>query len=121
MAKRTDPGPVRRVCADIIGDDAVDLEIMEVSLGIQRIARSKSDRDGLLIKAALRSLERSAERYRGITGIRHPEYDAFMEWLNCDGKGNKEENIQKAPEEPISSSAAELSASHADTDAEVEE
>ncbi|PKY11859.1 hypothetical protein B1757_02555 [Acidithiobacillus marinus] len=90
---------------------------MEVSLGIQRIAKSKSDRDGLLIKAALRSLERSVENYRGMTGIRHPEYDAFMDWLNSDGKGSKEENIQKAPEAQISSSTAELSASHADTDA----
>lgn len=102
MVKGNVVGPVRRVCADIIGDDAVDLEIMEVSLGIQRIAKSKSDRDGLLIKAALLSLGRSVDEYRGITGIRHPEYDSFTHWLG------RESNKAFQHELGVSSGMAEI-------------
>jgi hypothetical protein len=86
MVKKNTSGPVRRVCADIIGDDAVDLEILEVSLGIQRIAKSKGDRDGLLIKSALLALGRAVDDYRAESGVKHPEYEAFVEWLNTNGK-----------------------------------
>ncbi|MBU2740023.1 hypothetical protein HJG40_14820 [Acidithiobacillus sp. ATCC 19703] len=81
MVNKNTSGPVRRVCADILGDDAVDLEILEVSLGIQRIAKSKGDRDGMLIKAAFVALGCAVEDYRAESGVKHPEYDSFVEWL----------------------------------------
>jgi len=91
MVKKNTSGPVRRVCADMVGDDAVDLEILEVSLGIQRIAKSKGDRDGLLIKAAFVALGRAVEEYRSESGIRHPEYESFVEWLENNEKPHETE------------------------------
>lgn len=53
MANNVAGIPVRRVSAEYFGDDAVDLEIIEVTLGLNRIARNKGDPDGV-IKAMFR-------------------------------------------------------------------
>jgi len=92
MSKETEGMVARRVYADFIGDDATDLDILEVSLGIHRNARSKSDRDSMLLKAAILALSEAVERYRKKTGTRHPEYQEFLQWMQ---NGEKTETPEK--------------------------
>ncbi len=102
MSKETDGMVARRVCADFLGDDATDLDILEVSLGIHRNARSKSDRDTMLLKAAIIALSEAVERYRKKTGTRHPEYQEFLQWMQNGEKTEEPERevIKLVPKEP---------------------
>lgn len=84
MVKNVAGVPVRRVSAEFVGDEAVDLEIIEVSLGLNRISRSKSDRDTKLMQVALASLKNSIEQYRSKSGERYPEFGNFAAWLGID-------------------------------------
>lgn len=81
MSKERDGMVARRICADFVGDEATDLDILEVSLGIHRSARSKSDRDTMLLKASIIALTEALQRYIQKTGIRYPDYEVFVQWL----------------------------------------
>ena len=85
--------PVRRVSAEIFGDQAVDLEIMEVSLGLNRATRSKGDRDAKLMKLALAALRKAVSQYSTENRVRYPELGEFSEWL-----GIQPETVEDAPE-----------------------
>jgi len=81
MAKNVAGIPIRRVSAEFSGDDAVDLEIIEVSLGLSRATRSKSERDTKLMQVALAALGKVIEQYRSERGERYPEFGDFAAWI----------------------------------------
>ena len=81
MAKNVAGIPIRRVSAEFSGDEAVDLEIIEVSLGLSRVTRSKSERDTKLMQIALAALRKAVEQYRLESGERYPEFSEFAAWL----------------------------------------
>ena len=87
MAKNIAGIPVRRVSAEFIGDEAVDLEIIEVSLGLSRVTRSKSERDTKLMQVALAALGKVIEQYRLESGERYPEFGDFAAWLGIKTNG----------------------------------
>lgn len=86
MKKGTVDIATRRVCADFTGDEAVDLEILEVSLGIGRIAKSKSDKDAYLLKAAVLALSNAINRYRQVTDRKYPDYNEIVSWMEAGEK-----------------------------------
>ncbi|MEY2335192.1 hypothetical protein [Acidithiobacillus ferrianus] len=94
MAKNVAGIPIRRVSAEFSGDDAVDLEIIEVSLGLSRITRSKSERDTKLMQVALAALRKVIEQYRSESGERYPEFGDFAAWIgiNTDGVPTMDEH-----------------------------
>ena len=71
---------VRRICADYADDEATDIEMMEVALGIHRI-RGKTDRDAALINVAFLALKRATSEYRTKTGKRYPSVDELVQWM----------------------------------------
>ncbi|WP_312283466.1 hypothetical protein [Candidatus Igneacidithiobacillus taiwanensis] len=73
--------PIRRVCADFHGADAVELDILEARLGISRAARNKSERDAVLMELAVLSLKKQVEAYSQQTGDPYPSYDSLASWL----------------------------------------
>ncbi len=81
MARNSAESAVKRISGEFHGDDAVEMEIIEVSLGVSRIARSKSDRDDLVLRAARFALTKTLALYRLETGERFPEYHDFLSWL----------------------------------------
>lgn len=72
---------IRRICADFTDDEATEIEMMEVALGIHRI-KGKSDRDAKLINVAFMALKRATADYRHKTGKRYPDADELTQWLN---------------------------------------
>ena len=72
---------IRRICADFVEDEATDIEMMEVALGIHRI-RGKADRDAKLIHVAFMALKRATSEYRTKTGKRYPSADELVQWLS---------------------------------------
>ncbi|MBN6740373.1 hypothetical protein JKG47_07480 [Acidithiobacillus sp. MC6.1] len=80
MEQETHKPAIRRICADFVEDEATDIEIMEVALGIHRI-RGKADRDAKLIHVAFMSLKRTTSEYRAKTGKRYPTADDLVQWM----------------------------------------
>lgn len=107
MAKNVAGIAVRRVSAEYFGDDAVDLEIMEVTLGLNRNVRNKGDRDAKLLKIAFLALRRAIEQYRRETGERYPDFDRFASRL-----GIRPEGEENGISMPLSSSDSAKSQAH---------
>lgn len=65
-------GRVRRIHAEFRGDEAVELEILEVMLRMGEVSRTRIDTDTRMVRLAFRALERVVADYSGRTGQRYP-------------------------------------------------
>lgn len=81
MDQETNKPAIRRICADFVEDEATDIEMMEVTMGIHRI-RGKADRDAKLIHVAFMALKRVTSEYQSITGKRYPTADELVQWMS---------------------------------------
>ena len=77
--------PTRRVCADFFDDPAVELDLLEVQLGINRAYRNKGERDAALIELAVLSLKKHVAAYSGLIGDKYPSCADVTAWLESDG------------------------------------
>ena len=76
-----DKPKIRRVCADFSDNEAVELDMLEVQIGINRAARNKSERDAALMEPAFLSLRKHVEAYSGLVGDKYPNYQSLARWL----------------------------------------
>ena len=67
-------GRIKRIHAEFRGDEAVELEILEVMLRMKEVAHSRIDSDTRLVRLAFKALERMVADYGGKTGQRYPTY-----------------------------------------------
>lgn len=67
-------GRVKRIHAEFRGDEAVELEILEVMLRMGEVARTRIESDTRLVRLAFKALERMIADYSGRTGQRYPTY-----------------------------------------------
>jgi len=67
-------GRVRRVHAEFRGDEAVELEILEVMLRMGEVSRTRLDTDTRMVRLAFRALERVIGEFSARTGLRYPTY-----------------------------------------------
>ena len=67
-------GRVKRIHAEFRGDEAVELEILEVMLRMGEVARSRIESDTKMVRLAFKALERMIADYSGRTGQRYPTY-----------------------------------------------
>ena len=81
MDHETNKPVIRRICADFVDDEATDIEMMEVTMGIHRL-RGKADRDAKLIHVAFMALKRVTSEYQSITGKRYPTADELVQWMS---------------------------------------
>jgi hypothetical protein len=100
--------PVRRICADFHGEASVEVDMLEVQIGIHRAARNKSERDAALMEIALLSLKKHVEAFSAMTGEKYPDYRLLAEWLergadtvNGDPSQHLAENPTTAHEVPM--------------------
>jgi hypothetical protein len=80
-------GRIKRIHAEFRGDEAVELELLEVTLRMGEITRSRIDADTQLVRLALKALKRSIDDYCERSGTRYPHYSALLGYLT----GEKEE------------------------------
>jgi hypothetical protein len=73
--------PVRRICADFHKEAAVEVDMLEVQIGINRAARNKTERDAVLMELALFSLRKHVEAFSTMTGDKYPDYQSIARWL----------------------------------------
>lgn len=67
-------GRIKRIQAELRGDAAVELEILEVMLRMGEVARTRVECDTKLVRLALRALDRVIGDYCAKTGQRYPTY-----------------------------------------------
>ena len=75
-------GRVKRIHAEFRGDDAVELDILEVSLRLGDVARTRIEADTLMTRLAYKALCRSVEEYARKSGQRYPTYRMLLAYLD---------------------------------------
>ncbi|MGH8621066.1 MAG: hypothetical protein ACREUB_00360 [Burkholderiales bacterium] len=75
-------GRVKRVHAEFRGDEAVELEILEVMLRMGEVSRTRIDTDTKMVRLAVKALERMIADYAGRTGQRYPTYQMLSRFLD---------------------------------------
>ena len=75
-------GRVKRIHAEFRGDEAVELDILEVMLRMGEVSRTRIEADTRLVRLALKALDRLMAEYTGKTGQRYPSYVVLMKYLD---------------------------------------
>ena len=96
----TNHGRLRRLHAEFRGDEAVEIDILEVMLRMGEVSRTRIDSDTRLVRLALKALDQAIADYCGRTGQRYPTYAVLAKYLEeREGAGQTEParvvNIQK--------------------------
>jgi hypothetical protein len=96
----TNHGRVKRLHAEFRGDEAVELDILEVMLRMGEISRTRIDCDTKLVRLALKALDQAIADYCGRTGQRYPTYAVLLKFLDdresaVPAEPNRVVNLQK--------------------------
>jgi len=75
-------GRVKRIHAEFRGDEAVELEILEVMLRMGEVSRTRIDTDTKMVQLAFKALERAIADCTGRTGQRYPTYVMLSKYLD---------------------------------------
>lgn len=75
-------GRLKRISAEFRGDEAVEIDILEVMLRMGEVSRTRIDADTKLVRLALKALDRAIADYCGRTGQRYPTYVALAKHLD---------------------------------------
>jgi hypothetical protein len=74
-------GRLRRIAAELRGDEAVAIDILEVSLRLDEVARTRIEMDTILVRLALKALDDVIAQCCHETGARYPSYKALLRYL----------------------------------------
>ncbi|MBI2311835.1 MAG: hypothetical protein HYU77_04940 [Betaproteobacteria bacterium] len=74
-------GRIRRIAAEFRGDEAVELDILEVMLRIEDVARTRQEVDSLMVRLGIKSLQRAIAELCSKTGVRYPSYPLLLAYL----------------------------------------
>lgn len=88
----TNHGRLKRLHAEFRGDEAVEIDILEVMLRMGEVARTRIESDTKLARLALKALDRAISDYSARTGQRYPSYTVLAKFLD--------ERDAPAPTEP---------------------
>ena len=75
-------GRIKRIHAEFKGDEAVEIDILEVMLRMGEVSRTRIECDTKLVRLALKALDRAIADYCGRTGQRYPTYPVLVKFLD---------------------------------------
>ena len=75
-------GRVKRLHAEFRGDEAVELDILEVSLRLGDVVRTRIEADTVVTRLAFKALYRCIEEYSRKSGQRYPTYRSLLAYLD---------------------------------------
>lgn len=88
-------GRIKRIHVEFRGDEAVEIELVEVTLRMGDLARTRIEADTLLVRLALKALTRTIDEYCNKTGQRYPAYQALLGYLSGEGGEPEDSRIVK--------------------------
>ncbi len=74
-------GRVKRITAEFRGDEAVEIDILEVMLRMGEVSRTRIECDTKLARLALKALDRAIADYSARTGQRYPSYTVLERFI----------------------------------------
>lgn len=77
----TQTGDIKKITATFTGEEAIELELLEKSLRIDKLAKSKSERDNLFFGLALAALQKTIDSYNKTYQVKYPSYDQIKAYL----------------------------------------
>jgi hypothetical protein len=77
----TQPHDIKKITATFTGEDAIELELLEKSLRIDKLAKSKSERDNLFFSLALAALQKTIDSYNKAYQLKYPSYEQIKDYL----------------------------------------
>ena len=75
-------GRVKRLHAEFRGDEAIDIEMLEIILRMGEVSRTPIESDTRLVRLALKSLQNAMTEYCRKTGRRYPAYVTLLKYLD---------------------------------------
>ena len=75
-------GRVKRLHAEFRGDEAVEIDMLEVVLRMGDISRTRIESDTRLVRLALKALHNAMTDYCRKSGQRYPGYMTMMKYLD---------------------------------------
>lgn len=91
-------GRIKRIHAEFRGDEAVEIDILEVMLRMGEVSRTRIEGDTRLVRLALKALDRVMTDYTGKTGQRYPSYLVLMKYLDeLEGSAPVEARVVNLP------------------------
>jgi hypothetical protein len=81
MSSTISRGRIRRINAEFRGDEAVEIDILEVMLRMGEVSRTRIECDTKLMRLALKALDRTIVDYCARTGQRYPSYTVLETFL----------------------------------------
>lgn len=98
----TNHGRLRRLHAEFRGDEAVEIDILEVMLRMGDVSRTRIECDTRLVRLALKALDRGIADYCARTGQRYPSYTVLEKFLEereaaAQAEPARVVNLQKRP------------------------
>ena len=88
----TSHGRVKRLHAEFRGDEAVEIDILEVMLRMGEVSRTRIEGDTRLVRLALKALNRVMTDYCNKTGLRYPTYTVLIKYLDEHDSGTPAES-----------------------------
>jgi hypothetical protein len=82
MVSTSSHGRVKRFHAEFRGDEAVEIDILEVMLRLDEVARTRMEGDTRLVRLALKALHQVMTDFCNRTGQRYPTYATLMKYLD---------------------------------------
>jgi hypothetical protein len=79
---RLSHGRVKRLHAEFRGDEAVELDILEVTLRLGEVARTRIEADTVLARLAFKALYRAIDDYCRKSGLKYPTYRTLANYLD---------------------------------------
>jgi phosphate uptake regulator len=78
-------GRIKRLHAEFRGDEAVEIDMLEVVLRMGDISRTRIESDTRLVRLALKALHNAMIDYCRKSGQRYPGYAVMMKYLDDAG------------------------------------
>jgi len=75
-------GRMKRLHAEFRGDEAVEIDMLEVVLRMGDVSRTRIESDTRLVRLALKALNNAMTDYCRKSGQRYPSYLAMMKYLD---------------------------------------
>jgi hypothetical protein len=82
IMQEPDNQPKKRISLELKGDDVIKADILETSLQLNRLSRSKSERDAELVSLGLSALEFVMMQVSKESGKKYPSAQDVRSFLN---------------------------------------
>lgn len=77
-----DSSDIKKITATLTGEEAIELELLGKSLHIDKLAKSKSERDKLFFNLALTALQKTVKNYAKANNLKYPSYEQIKDYLH---------------------------------------